>query len=362
MQFMTTPTIEVPPTETATMRVGVMEGVRDIGLQDFAIPQPAAGEILVRVRATAICTWEQRSYSGAQHNTFPFVGGHEIAGEVVALGPGVSAEVKPGDRVALGPSSCGKCHWCLTGQDRACKQHYAGAVKYGAARGPGGFAEYKVHPADGVYPIGNAPFDQAALTEPLSCAIHATRMLGIYLGEDVVVLGAGVMGLMNVIAAKKRGARVIVSETDPRRLAMAGRMGADELIDATKLDPVERVKELTGGRGAEAVIAAIGHAKANEQGTAMLADRGRYVIFAAAHPEPPLTLSPNELHNRETGVIGVVSKDKQDFYAASRLIRYGQVDLAPLIDVRYPLGELRAAMEHAIQPGTYRVIVEETAR
>jgi L-iditol 2-dehydrogenase len=355
---MTTPTLEVPPTETATMRVGVMAGVRDIGLQDFAIPQPGPGEVLVRIRATAICTWEQRSYSGAQDNSFPFVGGHEIAGEVVALGPGVSGDVQPGDRVALGPSSCGKCHWCLTGQDRACKHHYAGAVKYGTAWGPGGFAEYKAHPADGVYPTGDAPFDRAALTEPLSCAIHATRMLGIYVGEDVVVLGAGTMGLMNVVAAKKRGARVIVSETDPGRLEMARRMGADELIDATTVDAVERVKQLTGGRGAEAVIAAIGHQKANEQGMAMLADRGRYVLFAAAHPEPDLTLKPNDLHNRETGVIGVVSKDKQDFYAASRLIRHGQVDLGPLIDARYPLGELKAAMDHAIQAGTYRVIVE----
>ena len=358
---MTTAAIDAPETATRTMRVGVMTGVRNIGLQDVAVPEPGAGEILVRIRATAICTWEQRSYTGAQENSFPFIGGHEIAGEVARLGPGVSSDLRPGDRVALGPSSCGKCHWCLTGQDRACKQHYAGAVKYGAAWGPGGFAEYKAHPADGVYPVGDAPFDQAALTEPLSCAIHATRTLGIYLGEDVVVLGAGVMGLMNVIAAKKRGARVIVSETDPHRLEMARRMGADELIDATATDPVGRVKELTGGRGAEAVIAAIGHARANEQGTAMLADRGRYVLFAAAHPEPPLTLAPNELHNRETGVFGVVSKDKQDFYAASRLIRYGQVDLAPLIDIRYPLGELQAAMDHAIQPGTYRVIVEETA-
>ena len=349
---------DAPSTATRTMRVGVMAGVREIGLQDIAIPEPAAGEILVRIRATAICTWEQRSYSGAQENTFPFVGGHEIAGEVVALGPGVSGDLKPGARVALGPSSCGKCHWCLTGQDRACKQHYAGAVRYGAAWGPGGFAEYKAHPADGLYPVGDAPFDQAALTEPLSCAVHATRMLGIYLGEDVVVLGAGVMGLMNVIAAKKRGARVIVSEVDPDRLAMAGRMGADELIDATAVDPVERVKELTDGRGAEAVIAAIGHEKANAQGLAMLADRGRYVLFAAAHPEPDLVLKPNDLHNRETGVFGVVSKDKQDFYAASRLIRHGQVDLAPLIDVRYPLEELHAAMEQAIRRGTYRVIVE----
>jgi L-iditol 2-dehydrogenase len=358
---MTSPVIEGPTAATAaptTMRVGIMAGVRDIAVQDIPLPEPGPGEILVRLHATAICTWEQRSFSGAQENKFPFVGGHESAGEIVAFGPGVKSDLKVGDRVSLGPSSCGKCHWCLTGQDRACKQHYGTAVKYGDAWGPGGFGEYKLHPVDAVYPVGDAAYDVASLAEPLSCALHATRMLGIYVGEDVVVLGAGVMGLMNVIAAKKRGARVIVSEVDPNRLAMARRMGADELIDATTTDPVARVKELTGGRGAEAVIAAIGHETANSQGMAMLSERGRFVLFAAAHPEPPLTVLPNELHNHETGVFGVVSKDKQDFYAASRLIRYGGVDLAPLIDVRYPLEEVGAALEHALKPGTYRVIVE----
>ena len=355
---MAAPVMEAPRAPVKSMRVGIMAGVRDIGVHDVPVPEPGPGEVLVRIRATAVCTWEQRSYSGAQENTFPFVGGHESAGEIVAFGPESSADLALGDRVSLGPSSCGRCHWCLTGQDRACKRHYATAVKYGEAWGPGGFSEYKLHPIDAVYPVGDAAFDQAALCEPLSCALHATRMLGVYVGEDVVVLGAGVMGLMNVIAAKQRGARVIVSEIVPDRLAMAKRMGADELIDASTTDPVARVRELTGGRGAEAVIAAIGHEKANAQGMAMLAERGRFVLFAAAHPEPALTLSPNELHNREIGAFGVVSKDKQDFYAASRIVRYGLVDLTPLIDVRYTLEKVADAMEHALRPGTYRVIVE----
>jgi L-iditol 2-dehydrogenase len=356
---MTSSAVEAPGSRMDTsMRVGVMAGVRDISLLDVAVPEPGPGEVLVRLRATAICTWEQRTYSGAQHNTFPFVGGHEIAGEVAAIGASTSTDLAIGERVALGPSSCGRCHWCLTGQDRACKSHYAGAVKYGAAWGPGGFAQYKAHPADGVYRVGDTPFETAALAEPLSCALHANRLLGHRVGGDVVVLGAGVMGLMNVIAASQYGCRVIVSEVDPVRLQMAGRLGADELIDATRVDPVARVRELTEGRGAEAVIAAIGHQKANEQGLAMLSDRGRYVLFAAAHPEPEFTFAPNEMHNRETGVFGVVSKEKQDFYAATRLIRYGLVDLSPLIDIRFPLEELAAALEQAIKPGTYRVIVE----
>jgi L-iditol 2-dehydrogenase len=341
-----------------TMRVGVMAGVRDISVQDIEIPRPGPGQVLVRLRATAICTWEQRSYSGAQGNKFPFVGGHEMAGEVAEIGPGTETDLRVGDRVAIGSASCGKCHWCKTGQDRACKQHYGVVSSYGPAWGPGGFAQYKIQVADGVYRVGDAAYDVAALAEPLSCALHANRLLDLRVGQDVVVIGAGVMGLMNVVAARQYACRVIVSEVDPDRLAMAKRMGASELIDASREDPVARVKELTEGRGAEAVIAAIGHEKANEQGMAMLSDRGRFVLFAAAHPEPAFTFAPNEMHNRETGVFGVISGDKQDFYAATRLIRYGLVDLSPLIDIRYPLEEIGAALEHAIKPGTYRVIVE----
>ena len=189
---MTLPTTATPESQAATtMRVGVMAGVGAIDVVDVPIPQAGPGEILVRLHATAICTWEQRSFSGAQSNKFPFVGGHEMAGVVAAIGPGVDTDLEIGERVALGPSSCGRCHWCLTGQDRVCKQHYAGVVKYGEAWGPGGFAQYKVHPADGVYRVGDAPFETAALAEPLSCALHANRLLEHRVGRDVVVLGAG---------------------------------------------------------------------------------------------------------------------------------------------------------------------------
>jgi L-iditol 2-dehydrogenase len=349
----------VGETLPATMAIGAMTAPGAIEMRTVEVPQPGPGECLVRLRATAICTWEQRTYSGRQHNTFPFVGGHEMAGDVVAIGPGGANELSIGDRVAIGPSSCGRCHWCLTGQDRGCRQHYAGAVKYGEAWGPGGFAQYKLHPANGVYKIGDAPYELASLAEPLSCALHALRLLDVRVSQDVVVIGAGVMGLMNVLAAKKHGARVIVTEIETDRLAKARALGADELIDASAIDPIERVKELTEGRGAEAVIAAIGHETANAQGMAMLSDRGRYVLFAAAHPEPEFRIEPNPMHNRETGVFGVVSKEQQDFYTATRLIRFGGVDLAPLVEASYPLARLREAMDHAIRPGTYRIVVTQ---
>ena len=346
-----------PPSD-ATMRVGVMTGPDAIEIREVPVPRPGVNEVLVRVRATAICTWEQRSYSGQQSNKFPFIGGHEIAGEVVELGPGVSSEITVGQAVTIGSAACGQCHWCRTGRDRMCPQHYAGVAKYGDAWGPGGFAEYKVHPASGIYPVpGDASWEAISLAEPLSCALHAVAQLPVHVADDAVVLGAGVMGLMNVVALKKHGARVIVSEIDPDRLAKARELGADITIDATTEDPVARVRELTQGRGAEHVIVAIGSGKANEQAMAMLSDRGRLVLFASAHPMTPLEVDPNQMHNRETGVIGSLSSEQADFQAAARLIGLGQVDLAPLIQRSFPLTDLAAALDASIEPGTYRMIV-----
>jgi L-iditol 2-dehydrogenase len=341
-------------TSSGNMLVGAIVAPHRVEMMSVPIPTPGPSEVLVRIRATAICTYEQRTYSGQQSNTFPWLGGHEIAGEIAAVGSETIDSVRVGDRVAVGSAGCGRCRWCLTGQDRACPRHYT-YCQYGSAAGLGGFAEYKLHPADGVYTTGDAPFEMAALAEPLSCAIHAVRRLDCGIGDDVVVIGAGVMGLFNVIALRLRGARVIVSELDEGRRALAGRLGANELIDAST-DPVARVKELTDGQGASAVIAAVGGETANRQGLAMLAERGKLLLFAGAHPEPALELRPNAIHNREQAVLGAVSGDKQDFYIASKLIRHGLVDLAPLVQQTFPLARLADALDASLVPGTLRVI------
>jgi L-iditol 2-dehydrogenase len=354
-------TLTRPPGATGTMRVGVMTGPGAVEVREVAIPRPGVNEVLVRIAASAICTWEQRSYSGQQRNRFPFVGGHESAGVIEDVGPGVSDELAVGAHVTVGSAACGQCYWCRSGRDRMCPQHYAGAVSYGDAWGPGGFAEYKVHPASGIYPISrDVPFAHACLAEPLSCAIHAVGQMPVRVADDAVVIGAGVMGLLNVVALKKHGARVIVSEIDSGRLTKARALGADVTIDASGEDPVARVKELTEGRGAEHVIVAIGSGRANEQAKAMLSDRGRLVLFASAHPMTPLEIDPNEMHNRETGVLGVLSSEQADFQIANRLIGLRQVDLSPLIEASYPLPGLAAALEASVQPGTYRIIVTPT--
>lgn len=341
-------------------KVGVMRAARSVDLMEVEVPSPGLGQVLVRIEATAICTWEQRAFTGTQHVNFPFVGGHESAGTIMEIGPGVPAGLA-GSRVALGRSSCGACHWCYTGRDRACPSHLRGGVSYADATGPGGFAEYKLHPADAVSNIGDADMAVAALAEPLSCALHAARLLDLPPAADVVVIGAGVMGLLNVIALKQRGARVLVTETSPGRLKRALDFGADEVIDMRDPVGIDTVLRLTEGRGADGVVIAVGGNAANEQAMRIVADRGVVSFFASAHPEVPLGLSPNAIHRRELRIVGSISAEKADFYAAARMIRYKLVDLSPLVEATFPLGDLTTALEVATRPGSYRIIVEPRA-
>lgn len=348
------PAVELP----ATMRMAVMDRPGQIELREVPTPQPGPGEVLLQVKATAICTWEQRTYTGQQGGRFPFVGGHETSGVVVARGPGARQDLQPGEHVALGPAACGVCHYCLSGRARWCPQHYAMAVEWEGAWGPMGFAEYRPTLDRGLYKLDpRLPFSHGALSEPLACAVRASEHGGIRLADEVVVVGAGPMGLLNVLVARRRGARVMVVDRVRQRVEKALSLGADEGVVAGEEDPVERVRELTQGRGARVVILAVGSGEVNRMGQAMLEPGGRLILFAGAHPPEDLVLDPNELHERELGLLGSVSKSPQDFYTATRLLSLGLVEVGPLIETTLPLGAIQEAMELAIRPDSYRVVV-----
>jgi L-iditol 2-dehydrogenase len=172
------------------MQAGVLVAPRTLELRSFAVPEPRRGEVLVRVRATALCTWEQRTYQGIQDIKTPFVGGHETAGVVAAVGDGVRL-VSPGDRVTLGPVACDECYYCRRGVPARCEQFVA-RFELDGTWGPWGLAEYKIVPARAAFKVPTSlSFEEAALAEPVSCVIHSVRALQPELADDVVVIGAG---------------------------------------------------------------------------------------------------------------------------------------------------------------------------
>jgi L-iditol 2-dehydrogenase len=183
------------------------------------------------------------------------------------------------------------------------------------------------------------------------------RALQPELADDVVVIGAGPMGLLNLLVLKRRGARVIVCELDASRRKKAAELGADVVLEPGAGEMVAQVRELTGGRGADAVVAAVGSAQVDALAFDMVGKTGKVVLFASAHPSPSLAIDHNRLHKDEVQVLGVESKSVQDFATAVRLLSLRLIDVRPLIDRCVPLAELERAFELAIRPETYRIVV-----
>jgi L-iditol 2-dehydrogenase len=336
------------------MLAGVLVAPKTLELRSFELPRPGKGEVLVKVEATALCTWEQRTYQGIQHVKTPFVGGHETAGIVSEVGEGVTL-LKPGDRVALGPVACDECYYCRRGLPARCEQFVARFI-LDNTWGPWGLAEYKLVPARAAFKIPpDLSFDEAALAEPVSCVVHSVRALQPELGDDVVVIGAGPMGLLNALVLKARGARVIVCELDAARREKARALDVHDVIDPGEAE--QTVRDLTDGRGADGVIAAVGTARVDELAFNLVAKAGKVVLFASAHPSPPLSVDHNLIHKNEVDVLGVEGKSVDDFRIAVKLLGDRLIDVRPLIDARVPLANLEEAFERAIRPDTYRVIV-----
>jgi L-iditol 2-dehydrogenase len=336
----------------ATMKAAVLTGVGEVELQDIPIPELGPREVLVKIGAASICSWEQRTYIGKQKPGFPFLGGHENAGEVVAVAPDVT-QVKVGDRVTLGPTQCGQCRACSRGEDKGCVEHFQYFSLKGGELGPGGFLEYKVHREDGCFPVGDAPFELACLAEPLSCAVHGVRLMGMKAGDTAVVFGAGPMGLLNALVLQHEGVDVTLVDMNQERLDYAAQNGIRKTL-LSPGDAVDLILEAYPG-GVDGVITAIGSKSVNEQGLKILQPRGTLCLFASAHPVEPLEIDPNWVHNSEVRIIGAVSADIQDHQRATDMIAAGDIDLRPIMEKTFPLSEAKAAFDYLSQKPSYRV-------
>ena len=188
----------------------------------------------------------------------------------------------------------------------------------------------------------------AGFLEPLATVLKGHKKLRLESFETVVVIGGGTMGMLNALAARARGARVIVSELMEKKLDLARKLGF-ETIDSGKEDAVERVKELTGGKGADCVIVAVGVESANKQSLDMVKKiDGRILLFAAGYPAPPMDVDSNLLHYRRLELIGTYGADNAEFEEAANMLNQKMIDVSGLVEpVRYPLTEMQEAFKAA---------------
>lgn len=341
----------------STYKVSVLTEKGKIEIKELEKKQPAGKQVLVKIDSCAICTLEQRFYTGVM-NRYPFAGGHEAAGIVEAVGDKVKS-VAPGDKVTIRLlTSCGECYYCRNGHENQCVVSFIAETHDGVG-GPGGLSEYMMVDAKNIYKMADdINLEHAALTEPLACCVHSIQNADVQMGEDVVVIGVGIMGALHIQLAKLRGARVIACEVDDARLEVAKKMGADITVNTKGIDAAAKVKELTDGRGADVVFCTVAISAIAADAVAMAGKVGRVVFYSSFHPDNPIEISPNKIHSTEQILTGSVNPQTKDFLIATRLLSGKLVDVSELISDAVPLPEIEDAFKKAVDPSTYRIIVK----
>ncbi len=343
------------------MKVVAIADERKVEIKEVRKPAPKADQILMKIKECAICTWEQRTYTRESRMPLPFVGGHEIVGEVAALGTGVNEKEFPIGKkiVARLINVCGKCYFCRRGEENLCVEINNLDSSEMEIPGTGGMGEYLVISASQAYQIPDEiPDEKAVFAEPLACVLNSIEKGRIELGDDVVVLGGGIMGMLHVMCAKLSGARVIMSEPDAERRRIAGALGCDITCNPLETDPVEFIKSVTEGRGAEVVFNTTPISQVAKQAVQMTAYMGRCVMYSSQHPDKPFEISPNWLHNSEAVITGAVSPSVRSFNRAVNLLAKSIINPEKLISGIYTMEKADEAFEAAVRPDTFRIIIK----
>ena len=342
------------------MRALVYTGPDQLGVEDVPVPEPAAGEALVRVRYVGICGTDLHLWHGENPTVQPpVIIGHEVVGEVAGVdgAEGEAARFAPGDRVAIEPLwSCGQCRACREGHGHVCRR-----LRVLGVHANGGAAEYMHVPLARLHRIPpELSWEVAACTEPTAVAVHMARRAEIQLGDVVLVLGGGPIGFLVAQTAHAAGAgRVLVSEVSGPRIELCRRAGL-EVIDARSTDPIEAILELTGGEGADVVVEAVGHPSTVAQMARSARVRGTVLVGGLAAGQPPVDLLTVVF--RELRLIGSRVYESRDFAAGLALLATGAIDVSSLVTrivpledavagAFEPLRDSRAEMKVLLAPG-----------
>lgn len=323
------------------MKAVVYHGGTDLRYEDLPMPAPGPEEAIVKVGYAGICGSDITISTGKHKRVKPpVVIGHELAGTVVEVGPTQSG-LKVGDRVVVEPLlPCGECFACLEGGYNACS-----SLRHLGIDVNGMFAEYVKVKASKAYPIPESmSMERAALVEPTAVAVHCVRKSGARVGDRVVVLGGGPIGILTAqVARVATSAPVELVEVSDWRLDFARKLGFDP-IDAKKGDVVQQLLERIG-RGADILIDTAGVGSTAMQMTAMTRIRGLIVMLAM--PKEPLMVDLNAFPVKEIGMVGSRAYVNTDWHTAIPLIADGEVQVDPLVSQIMPLDDWREGLEIA---------------
>jgi L-iditol 2-dehydrogenase len=275
------------------MKALLLSEYKHLNVTDVPEPEIKPDELLIRVRACGICGSDVHGYDGSSGRRIPpIVMGHEAAGVVAAVGEAVT-DISIDDRITFDSTvSCGHCHFCKRGQINLCENREVLGVSCGDYRRMGAFAEYVAVPRRICYRLPDElPFEKAAMIEAVSVAVHAVSLTPIALNDTAVVVGAGMIGLLTLQAARLAGCgRVIVVDVDSSRLDTARSLGASDVILAKDTDVAAEVKELTAGLGADVAFECVGATPTIETSIASTRKGGTVTLIGNIAPKVEIPL------------------------------------------------------------------------
>lgn len=343
------------------MKAGVLEALNKLVVKEVPTPRAGPGEVVMKVKACAVCGSDIRIYHhGNNRVKFPQIVGHEVSGVVHEVGAGVS-KFKPGDRICLAADvPCGTCRWCTIGLGNNCLENYAIGYQF-----PGGFAEYMLLNKTTVDfgPVAKIPdtmdFEEAAIAEPVACAINGLEICNMSVGKSVVIVGLGPIGCMMIPLARHMGAsKVIAVQRSAKRMEIARQFGADVYIASESEDVVKRCRELTGGEGPDIVITTCGSVEAHEQAIDMVAHRGWVNLFGGLGKDARnLSVPSNTIHYKECFVTGSHGSTPRHHRIAIDMIAAGYVPAKKVVTHRFTLDQMQEAFDTVEKRGAMKAVV-----
>lgn len=338
------------------MKAVVFPAPEQASLETVPDPIPAYGEVVIKIARSGICGTDIHIYQNEYMSDFPLIPGHEFNGEVVAIGDGVEMDIKVGQRVAVDPNLyCMHCDFCRN--ERA--NHCLNWQGIGVTRS-GGFAEYINVPARACYHLPeNMTDQQAAFIEPLSCVVYALKRFPVSPADNVLIIGAGPMGLLLVQALRHSGAaNITVTEKQPARLNKAQSMGASNVVIANdkQTETLKRIQEY----GYDVVIDATGVPAVIERAFQYLKPGGRYLQFGVTPIDSKVQISPYDIFKNDWTIVGSFALN-YTFLPAIDWLANGVIDVAPLVSHTVPLSKFSDAFDAFRAGETLKVHIDMEA-
>ncbi|MGI6558256.1 MAG: zinc-dependent alcohol dehydrogenase [Limnochordia bacterium] len=325
------------------MRAAVLKENYRIVLEDVKEPSPGPGEVKIQVRVTGICGSEVHAFKGTHpYRKPPVILGHELAGDIVEVGSDVEG-LKVGDRVTVEPQiGCERCYMCRRGLNNLCESK----IVLGTQEWPGSFAEYIIAPAKVVYRLPDGlSYEEGVMVEPLAVGVHAVRWSEMGLGDSVLVLGAGTIGLVTIMAARQAGARrIFATDVLDFNLAKARELGATHTINVRQKDPVSVVLEETKGKGADVAFITAAASPVVEQAIKAVRKRGKALLIGFFEgPADNLEIFP--LTAKEIDLRGCLMYTAEGFQNTLDMVAEGQLDSRPLITEVLDIAQAQEGLE-----------------